>query len=80
MSPPAEPFPPATPSPLAILPLALSIDRAVLVSGLSRSAIYRHAGAGNILLKKNGRTTLVDMESVRLFLAGLPRASIRRHR
>ncbi|MGI4944412.1 MAG: hypothetical protein ACRYHQ_28285 [Janthinobacterium lividum] len=46
-------------------------------TGLSRSAIYRAAGAGQITLKKLGRTTLVDLASVRAFLASLPDAKIR---
>jgi hypothetical protein len=59
-------------------PLALPVPKAVQVTGLSRSAIYRAAGDGAIVLLKNGRSTLVDMASVRAFLAGLPRAEIRR--
>jgi hypothetical protein len=58
-------------------PLALPISAAVMVSGLSRSAIYREAGAGRIKLLKLGRTTLVDMASVRAFLSSLPAAQIR---
>lgn len=57
-------------------PLAASIPEAVRLSGLSRSAIYREAGAGRIRLLKLGRTTLVDMASVRAFLDTLPPARI----
>lgn len=60
-----------------IEPLALPIPAAVAMSGLSRSAIYREAGAGRIRLMKLGRTTLVDMASVRAFLSELPTAQIR---
>ena len=69
-----------TPSvgPLTLEPLALPLARAVLVTGLSRSAIYRAAAAGGIILLKSGRTTLVDMDSARAFLAALPRAEVRR--
>jgi len=63
--------------PAAIEPLALPIPAAVAISGLSRSAIYREAGAGRIKLMKLGRTTLVDMESMRSFLSELPTAQIR---
>jgi hypothetical protein len=66
---------PESPTPTA---LAGTIRTATAVSGLSRSAIYREAARGNIVLLKLGRTTLVDMESVRAFLAGLPRAAIHR--
>ena len=58
-------------------PLALPIQQAQVVTGLSRSGIYREAGRGNIVLIKHGRTTLVWMPSARAFLASLPRASIR---
>jgi hypothetical protein len=58
-------------------PIAAPIARAMALSGLSRSAIYRAAGKGRIVLRKVGRTTLVDMASVRAFLAGLPVATIR---
>jgi hypothetical protein len=61
----------------AVEPIALPILAAVAISGLSRSAIYREAGAGRIKLMKLGRTTLVDMGSVRALLASLPVANIR---
>ena len=60
-----------------IEPIALPIPAAVLASGLSRSAIYREAGQGRIKLLKLGRTTLVDMASIRAFLASLPLANIK---
>ena len=47
------------------------------MTGLSRSAIYREAGRGNLVLLKLGRSTLLCMVSARAFLASLPRASIR---
>ncbi len=69
-----------TPSidPSTLEPLALPLARAVLVTGLSRSAIYRAAAAGGITLLKAGRSTLVDMASARAFLAALPRAAVGR--
>jgi hypothetical protein len=69
-----------TPShdPSTLEPLALPLARAVLVTGLSRSAIYRAAAADQITLLKVGRSTLVDMASARDFLAGLPRAEVGR--
>ena len=56
--------------------LAAPIRRACMLSGLSRSAIYRAASAGHIRLLKNGRSSLVDMASVRAYLAELPVARI----
>jgi hypothetical protein len=60
-----------------VQPLALPLAAAVTVSGLSRSALYRAAGRGDVILLKCGRSTLVDMASMRTYLAGLPRASIK---
>lgn len=60
-----------------IEPIMAPIPACMATSGLSRSAIYREAGRGNITLRKLGRTTLVDMDSVRAFLASLPAATIR---
>jgi hypothetical protein len=68
---------PAKGSAGGVQPMALRIGPAVAASGLSRSAIYREAAKGNIVLLKLGRTTLVDMATVRTFLANLPRASVR---
>ena len=60
-----------------VAPLAVPLPQAPTVTGLSRSTIYREAARGNIRLLKAGRSTLVDMASVRAFLASLPTASIR---
>ena len=61
-------------------PLAQRIAEASSASGLSRSGIYRAAAEGRIVLLKHGRTTLVEMASLRAFLAGLPRAAIHARR
>jgi hypothetical protein len=60
--------------------LTVPLPHAPVVTGLSRSAIYRAAAQGKITLLKCGRSTLVDMASVRAFLEGLPRATIRQPR
>ena len=57
--------------------LAVPLPRAPAVTGMSRSAIYRAAAAGHIRLLKLGKSTLVDLASVRAFLASLPTAEIR---
>jgi hypothetical protein len=64
--------------PDTLQPLALPLSKAVQVTGLSRSAIYRAAGDGAIVLLKVGRSTLVEMNSARAFIAGLPRAEVGR--
>ena len=47
------------------------------VEGLSRSSIYREAAAGRIVLKKYGRSVLIDVESVRAVVDALPKAAIK---
>lgn len=59
------------------LPEALTIERASSTFGISRTSLYRLAGAGNVRFIKLGRTTLVDCNSVRAFLAAQPSAVIR---
>ena len=56
--------------------LAAPMHRAIALSGLSRSGIYRAAAEGKIRLLKAGSTTLVHMGSVREYLASLPAAQI----
>jgi hypothetical protein len=58
-------------------PIALRIREAVRISGLSRSAIYRFAASGKIILLKCGSSTLVEYTSLRDTMASLPRACIR---
>ncbi len=53
-----------------------TIRGAVAWSGLSRSALYREAGAGRLLFRKAGRTTIVDGASLAALVANLPVASI----
>ncbi len=57
-------------------PIMAPIPRAVSLSGISRSSIYRLAGEGRIRIVKLGRTSLVDMTSVRAFLDTLDAARI----
>ncbi|MGK7870779.1 hypothetical protein [Falsiroseomonas sp. E2-1-a20] len=45
-------------------------------SGLSRSALYREAGAGRLVFRKAGRTTIVDGASLAALVASLPVAAI----
>jgi hypothetical protein len=66
------------PSAESALPIAARIPEACRISGLSRAAIYRGRKDGKIRLLKNGRSTLVLMDSVRRYLAELPEAEPRR--
>jgi hypothetical protein len=58
-------------------PIALPLARATLVSGLSRSELYRRLAAGDIRAVKAGKRTLILADSLRAFLAGLPTAEFR---
>jgi hypothetical protein len=58
-------------------PIALPIAKAVAVSGLSRSALYRELAAGNLRAVKHGTRTLVLVDSIRDFVSGLPEAQFR---
>ena len=55
------------------LPLKVALPHGPETFGVSRSAIYRAAGAGHVKLTKLGRTTLIDTASMLAFLDGLPR-------
>jgi hypothetical protein len=61
---------------LAIEPLAVRLDEATRISGLSRSGLYRLASRGEIIFLKAGSRILVDFASLRGVIAGLPKADI----
>ena len=60
-----------------LAPILVPIRKAVEISGLSRSTIYLRAKAGELTLKKAGKTTLVDYASLRALLDGLPTARLK---
>ena len=64
-------------NPEILQPLAMPLARAAAWSGLSRSTIYRMAAQGRVRLVKAGRSTLVDADSLRAVVAGLPPATVR---
>lgn len=64
-------------SAMPALPALIPMTRAPLLLGLSRSAIYRAAGEGKIIVKKLGRSAMVDSASALAFIKSLPVASIR---
>ena len=61
-------------------PAFAPIPAAVTYSGHSRSVLYLLLSEGKIRAVKAGRTTLIDMESLRSHLASLPSAEFRRSR
>jgi hypothetical protein len=60
----------------AFEPLFVPLKRAVDISGLGRSTLYREAMRGRLRMVKAGRSTLVDYASLRALLDGLPAAQL----
>ena len=56
-----------------IEPIAVDIPEAERISGLGRSGIYEGMNSGEIDGVKNGRRTLIILESLRRYVASLPR-------
>jgi hypothetical protein len=63
-------------TPLTIEPLAVRVPDAVRLSGLSQSELYRRAGAGELLFRKSGTSTVVDYQSLKRLVESLPAAVI----
>jgi excisionase family DNA binding protein len=61
-------------------PLAAPILDACLISGLSRSEIYRRLANGDIRAVKSGSRTLILVDSLKAYLANLPAAKFRAHK
>ena len=55
-----------------IPPLAVSIAEACRISGVCKTSIYAAIKAGTLSVKKSGRRTLVPIDSLKAWLAGLP--------
>jgi hypothetical protein len=55
--------------------LAATINEAVEISGLSRSALYRAVGEGKLTLRKNGKRSLILVSELQAFLQSLPAAA-----
>jgi hypothetical protein len=58
-------------------PVAAPIPAACLISGLSRSEIYRRLAAGDIRAVKSGSRTLILLDSLKAHLSSLPIATFR---
>jgi hypothetical protein len=57
--------------------LAHTIADATKISGLGRTTLYEAIGAGKIEARKAGNRTLIVADSLRTFLADLPKANIK---
>jgi excisionase family DNA binding protein len=58
-------------------PIAVPIQEASRLSGLSRSEVYRRLAAGDIRAVKSGARTLILMDSLRAHVTSLPAATFR---
>jgi hypothetical protein len=58
-------------------PIMLSIRNALRVAGLGRTKLYELAGRGLVRAVKADGKTLIDAQSLRDYLDGLPRAPIK---
>ena len=61
----------------AIEPILVRLDDAVRISGLSRTVIYMKLASGDLIARKAGKRTLVEMASLRALVDRLPVATIR---
>jgi len=58
-------------------PLYVPFKRAVEISGLGKSTLYRAAMDGRLRLVKHGRSTLAEYRSLRALMDSLPAAQLR---
>jgi excisionase family DNA binding protein len=58
--------------------IAASIAEVCRISGMTRSEIYRRLAAGDIRAVKNGRRTLILIETLSAYFARLPAATFPR--
>jgi hypothetical protein len=65
-----------TSPPAFAIPRYAPIPRAIEITGLGRSSIYKFAAQGKLRLVKAGGRTLVDMDHAMQWMATLPRAEI----
>jgi hypothetical protein len=59
-------------------PFAVTIPESQrLLGDKSHSALYELLGSGKLVAVKDGKKTLITLESIRDYMAGLPRAKIK---
>lgn len=63
-----------------VTPALVRMPQAPAVFGISRSALYRAAGEGKIVVKKVGRSSYVETASALAYIDSLPAATIRSER
>lgn len=55
-----------------ILPLQVTIPRAVELSGIPRTGLYEALKRGDLKARKSGRRTLISFAELEAYLASLP--------
>jgi hypothetical protein len=53
-------------------PIAVTIEEAVRLSGLSLTTLYRANARGELVFRKHGRRTIVDYASLKGFIEAMP--------
>jgi len=57
---------------MSIEPLAVSLPDAAAMLGVSRRSVQRHVSAGTIRARRFGSRTIIEVESLKKYLASLP--------
>ena len=55
-----------------IYPLAVSIAEAVRMANTSRTALYYAMKRNELVVRKRGRRTLIEVDALKAWLSGLP--------
>ena len=74
---PTETATPPKPAPQPKLPAYVPLPEVKDTFGISKSAVYRAVSEGRIVMRKLGRSSLVESRSVLEYLASLPTATVR---
>ena len=53
-------------------PLAVSVNEAARMAGIGRTSLYSAIQNGQLKTRHFGRRTLIEVDSIRAFLASLP--------
>jgi predicted DNA-binding transcriptional regulator AlpA len=63
--------------PPPVTPILVSVNDVLILSGMSRSSLYRRLGEGRLEARKLGSRTMVVAESLRAFLDSAPVVTIK---
>ena len=57
-------------------PIAVSVSEAARMAGLGRTSLYAAISSGALKTRHYGRRTLIEVDSIRQFLASLPQTKL----